>query len=151
MICARSRPRAAVLDTTEDGALPRKMVRAMRRAVPTWHSHPHQGCGSDRANLRPRISPAEPPWCLIWALTFAPGKGVSGNSKEDFVCCAHERASVIARLPAADRARIFSAKSSMTMTAEAARLLEWCQRAARPIANTPALTKRTAGPHWARP
>ena len=30
-------------------------------------------------------------------------------------------------------------------------LLEWCQRAARPIANTPALTKRTAGSHWAQP
>ena len=68
---------------------------------------PTRDRGSDRANLRPRISAAEPPWCLIWALTFAPGKGVSGNSKEDFVCCAHERASVIARLPAADRARIF--------------------------------------------
>jgi hypothetical protein len=78
------------------------------------------------------------------------GRGMSGNSK-DFVCCAHERASVIARLPAADRARIFSAKRSMTMTAEAARLLERCRRAARPIANTPALTKRTAGPHWAQP
>jgi hypothetical protein len=114
-------------------------------ALPT-----HQGCGSDRANLRPRISPAEPPWCLIWARTIRTGEGNVGNSK-DFVCCAHERASVIARLPAADRARIFSAKSSMTMTAEAARLLEWCQPAARPIANTPALTKRTAGPHWARP
>ena len=45
------------------------------------------------------------------------GRGMSGNSK-DFVCCAHERASVIARLPAADRARIFSANRSMTIITE---------------------------------
>ena len=96
---------------------------------PPGHSRPTRDCGSDRANLRPRISPAEPPWCLIWALTFAPGKGVSGNSKEDFVSCAHERASVIARLSAADRARIFSANRSMTITVEgraAARMVLAC-------------------------
>src|SRR5580704_10730248 len=75
MMRARSIPRAAVLDTTEDGALPRKMMRAMRRAVPTWHSRLHQGCGSDRANLRPGISAAEPPWCFIWALTILTGEG----------------------------------------------------------------------------
>ena len=48
---------------------------------------PNQGCGSDRANLRPRISPAEPPWCLIWALTIRTGEGNVGKLKRLCLLC----------------------------------------------------------------
>jgi hypothetical protein len=118
MMGARSRPRAAVLDTTDDGALPRKMVRAMRRAVPTLALPPPPGT-VDRIGpiCAPGFPPPSPLGASFGRAQFAPGKGMSANSK-DFVCCAHERASVIARLPAADRARIFSANRSMTIITE---------------------------------
>jgi hypothetical protein len=55
---ARSIPRAAVLDTTDDGALRGKMVRAMRRAVPTLALPPPPGT-VDR--IGPICAPGFPP------------------------------------------------------------------------------------------
>jgi hypothetical protein len=118
MMCVRSIPRAAVLDTTDDGALPRRMMRATRRAVPTWRSRPHRALWIESGQFAPQDFPRRAPLVPhLGAHNSHRGRGVSANSK-DFVCYAHERASVIARLPAADRARIFSANRSMTITAE---------------------------------
>jgi hypothetical protein len=65
----------------------------------------------------PGFPPPSPLGAAFGRSQFAPGKGKVGKLKR-LVCCAHERASVIARLPAADRARIFSANRSMTIVVD---------------------------------